>query len=170
MIKLFLVGFLLPLASFGQDTINNTGSKMGAEDAKEIVNQHNKARSEVAAQPLTWSTVLAAHAQEWADSLAANGCKLKHRPAPRYGENIYWSSSSQSFKPVSASLAWYSEKEKYTYSKVGEGAWQSTLHYTQMVWKNTKEVGAGMAVCPNGSVIVVANYNPAGNYSGEHPY
>ena len=79
-------------------------------------------------------------------------------------------SSSESFKPVSASLTWYAEIEKYTYTKLGEGNWQNTLHYTQMIWKNTNELGVGMATCPNEGVIVVANYNPSGNYSGEYPY
>ncbi len=168
--KLFLLCFLLPLFSFGQDAANSTGSRLNAEQAKEVLDHHNKVRAEVTVPPLTWSASLAAYAQGWADSLSVTGCKLKHRPAPAYGENIYWASSSASFNPVTASQGWYAEKEKYTYSKVGEGAWQGTLHYTQMVWKATKEVGVGMAVCPNGSVIVVANYNPAGNYSGQYPY
>ncbi len=65
---------------------------------------------------------------------------------------------------------WYGEKEKYTYSKLGEGNWMETGHYTQMIWKNTTEIGVGIATCPSGGVIVVANYNPPGNFSGEYPY
>ncbi|MEI6088085.1 MAG: CAP domain-containing protein [Bacteroidota bacterium] len=43
-------------------------------------------------------------------------------------------------------------------------------HYTQMVWKNTKEVGVGVSTCPNGAIIIVANYFPAGNYMRQFPY
>jgi hypothetical protein len=39
-----------------------------------------------------------------------------------------------------------------------------------MVWKNSKEMGLGIATCPTGEVIIVANYNPAGNYVGQYPY
>jgi pathogenesis-related protein 1 len=39
-----------------------------------------------------------------------------------------------------------------------------------MVWKETTHVGMGIAICKNGGMIIVANYNPAGNYIGEKPY
>jgi hypothetical protein len=39
-----------------------------------------------------------------------------------------------------------------------------------MIWKNTKEIGVGIATCPAGGLIVVANYNPPGNFMGEFPY
>ena len=87
-----------------------------------------------------------------------------------YGENIFGGSSAEAFKPLDASIAWYNEIQKYTYSKLGESNWAETAHYTQMIWKNTKEIGVGISACPAGGVVVVANYNPAGNYSGEYPY
>jgi pathogenesis-related protein 1 len=172
MLKIFLFSLLFfPKLSFSQDTINNTGSKISSEDAQAILDHHNKIRNDLNIPPLSWSAELASYAQAWADSLASSdNCTLQHREHPSFGENLYMASSSESFKPVSASLAWYSEIEKYTYSKIGEGNWQSSLHYTQMIWKNTKELGVGMATCPNGNVIVVANYSPSGNYSGEYPY
>lgn len=40
-------------------------------------------------------------------------------------------------------------------------------HFTQVVWKGTKEVGFGHAKSNSGSVFVVANYFPAGNMQGE---
>ena len=42
--------------------------------------------------------------------------------------------------------------------------------FTQMVWKDTKEVGISYAISKSGSVYVVARYYPPGNYSGEYPY
>jgi pathogenesis-related protein 1 len=43
-------------------------------------------------------------------------------------------------------------------------------HYTQVVWKNSMEVGGGMAICDNKSQVWVCNYNPPGNVEGEKPY
>lgn len=43
-------------------------------------------------------------------------------------------------------------------------------HYTQMVWNYTREVGAGVAYCPGGGIVVVASYHPAGNIIGSVPY
>lgn len=172
MLKTFFISLLcLPTLCFSQNTTGDTGSDVSPADAKEIVEHHNKARKEFNIAPLKWSATLAAYAQAWADSLVADGaCNFKHRQNGDYGENIYMASSSASFKPVTASLAWYAEKERYTYSKIGEPGSAKAMHYTQMIWKNTTEVGVGMAVCNNGNVVVVANYNPSGNYRGEYPY
>ena len=171
MTKLFLLCILLfPMISFTQGSIDTTGSKISSEDAQAVLDHHNKARDDHGIPPLTWSAALAAYAQEWADSLAnTNDCQLKHRDNREkgYGENIF--AASPGFKPLDASIGWYNEIKNYTYSKIDDSN-SNAWHYTQMIWKNTKEVGLGVATCPNGNVLIVANYNPAGNYSGEFPY
>lgn len=44
----------------------------------------------------------------------------------------------------------------------------ATGHFTQVVWKNTKNLGVGVAFANNGNkAIVVANYFPPGNYQGQ---
>ena len=39
-------------------------------------------------------------------------------------------------------------------------------HFTQVVWKNSKELGVGRAQGKDGKWIVVCNYSPAGNFVG----
>lgn len=177
MLKILLFSLLFcPMLSFTQGTIDNTGSKISSKDALAILDHHNKIRNDLHIPPLSWSADVAAYAQNWADSLATSyNCRLKHREEQGenirgYGENLYGGSSAESFKAIDASLAWYSEIQKYTYAKLDENNWYNTAHYTQMIWKNTKEVGVGIATCPSGGVIVVSNYNPPGNYMGEFPY
>ncbi len=173
MLKTFLVSLLLsPMLVFAQATIDTTGSNLSTEDAQAILDHQNKARADVGVLPLTWSIDVAAFAQAWADSLANfNDCHIKHHSNSfGYGENIFGGSSADVFKGIDASKSWYNEKDKYTYSKLGEGNWFETAHYTQMIWKTTTELGVGIAKCPSGGVVVVANYNPAGNISGDFPY
>ena len=39
-------------------------------------------------------------------------------------------------------------------------------HFTQVVWKGSKEIGVGKAQGRDGKTIVVASYRPAGNMVG----
>jgi pathogenesis-related protein 1 len=171
---LIILGFSIQsMAQLGE---KNTGSRVSASDASFILEQHSKARSEVGVPLLHWNQKLAAYAQAWATFLAEhNNGNIKHRnfageDGYHYGENIFWGSSAAQFSARDASAAWYSEKAKYTYTKLSDDNWFSTGHYTQMVWSQTKEMGAGVAVCPNGAIIVVANYFPAGNSMSQFPY
>ena len=171
---LFTLLLLSPRA-FSQTINDTTGSKISSADANAILLHHNKARAEVGVAGLTWSTELSAYAQKWADFLAnSNNCALKHRSEADekekdYGENIF-SGTTGYYTPLDASLSWYTEKRDYRYKKVTEDNWYASGHYTQMIWKNTKQVGVGVAVCKNGQFVVVANYSPPGNYIGEYPY
>lgn len=155
---------------------NTTGSNITQQQALDVLNDHNRVRQEVGVQPLIWNSQLAAYAQQWADHLANNNnCKMKHRTnageaGKAYGENLFWGSSSTYYKPLDASTSWYSEKSLFKYQALSNNNWFKAGHYTQMVWRDTKEMGVGVAVCPNGGLIVVANYYPAGNVLTRYPY
>ena len=41
-----------------------------------------------------------------------------------------------------------------------------TGHFTQVVWKDSRELGVGRAQTRDGKWLVVANYRPAGNFLG----
>jgi len=169
---LILVFFASTLS--GQKVPAVTGSNVTQAQAQEALDFHNKARKEVRTAPLSWSPELAAYAQAWADSLAKWGCNMAHRSSKNmklksYGENIYWSSGS-SATALDASEGWYSEIEKYVYGALTPTNWSGTGHYTQMVWSNTTAVGIGVTVCDSGGMIIVANYDPPGNYMGQKPY
>jgi pathogenesis-related protein 1 len=173
--KILISALFVVHLSFGQ-SIENTGSRITNEDAQKFLSHHNQVRAEVGVSGLSWSRELSAYAQEWADYLAKNnGCKMEHRKKPNLkgeplGENLFWGSSSDYYHPIDASTSWYEEKKIYKHGKFGEGNWHGVGHYTQMVWKNTKEVGVGIAICKNGGLMVVASYYPAGNYIGQFPY
>lgn len=170
---ILLLMMLLPFASKAQSY--STGSKISRIDATMILDHHNKVREEVGVGPLVWDPNIASYAQSWADHLAKSNCKISHRnnsqeEGRNYGENIFWGSSSTAYAPLDASVSWYEEKEGYRYKVIRSTDWSETGHYTQMVWRKTRSMGAGMAVCPSGAIIVVANYDPPGNFIGQYPY
>lgn len=172
------VGFSLwglVLSCQAQTVADVTGSAITQTAAQAALDLHNRARQAVGTSPLLWSPELATFAQQWATYLATEkGCQMAHRPAngpwgTRYGENIFWGSAA-SYSARDAANAWYSEIRDYQKAPFGGDNWYKTGHYTQMVWKRTTHVGMGQAVCSNGAIIIVGNYDPPGNFTGQEPY
>lgn len=170
----FLFFIFAPIAIFAQKVPASTGSKMSQADAQAALDFHNKVRKDVGSPPLVWSAELAKYAQAWAEHLTKNGCKMKHRPEDGkwkriYGENIFWGGSAV-YNATSASEMWYNEIKDYTHGPISSSNFHKTGHYTQMVWKNSTSVGLGQATCLSGAIIIVGNYDPAGNYIGQKAY
>lgn len=143
-------------------------TKMLPKDVQAIIVHHNKVRAAVGVGPLKWSPTLAAYSQKWADQLAGGSCKMEHRSDSQYGENIYTGTAGH-FTAVDAAKAWEGEKKLYSGGPLKQSSWKPAGHYTQMVWRDTRMLGCGEAVC-NKMLIVVCNYDPAGNYIGRKPY
>jgi pathogenesis-related protein 1 len=172
---LFLFLMQIFIAGNTQNVPEKTGSKVSVKDAREALDFHNKVRKEVNVDPLEWSVELAAYAQEWADFLAnKNSCRIAHRVmlgknTKMAGENVFMG-MGMSFNALYASKTWYREKKNYDPADSPNSGFQNTGHYTQMVWRKTVKVGIGIAVCKSGATIIVANYDPAGNFIGEKPF
>ena len=86
-----------------------------------------------------------------------------------YGENLFycWSSSGICVTGEYASNSWYNEVSQYDFNNPGFS--HGTGHFTQLVWKNTKEIGCGAACNSKNKCYVTCNYNPPGNYVGQFP-
>lgn len=142
-----------------------------AIDKTVILAEHNKYRAEVGVPPLTWSDKLAEGAQRWADTIAALD-QMKHSGTSGVGENLaFWSAKNASL-PILIGM-WEQEKTLFqpgTFPNVSrDGKWLSVSHYSQMIWRETTQVGCGMG--NNGKMdFLVCWYNPQGNYMGKAPY
>ena len=156
---------VLSILSNAQE-IENSGSKVSVEEANDFIKHHNVARGEVGVAKILWNSEIAKVAQKYADLLASRNCSFVHSKNMIYGENLFMG-YGKVYTSIDASKSWYDEKPEFTYSKINNSNYS---HYTQMIWKNTTEVGLGVSRCENGSYIYVANYFPKGNYLGEYPY
>lgn len=156
-------------------------SKLNESERKAFVELHNQARSEVGVGEVKWSDELAKVAQEWADRLARDG-SLVHRPqqgkdSTQFGENLAMGVGG-GYRPIDGVQDWFDEKKDYepgtAISMHDRDKLNKIGHYTQMVWKGTTEIGAGYAVIRKGpykgGLVVVCNYNPAGNLHGQKPF
>jgi hypothetical protein len=137
----------------------------------EILVAHNSYREEVDVPPLTWSDDLASHAQEWADYLAfLGGEKLEHSEDTGEGENL-WRGTSGHYTYTQMVDKWGKEKENFvegTFPDVSSNG-KKVGHYTQIVWRNTKEVGCAIASAGNNDILV-CRYSPQGNIKGKPVY
>ncbi len=171
--------------------VDNQGSvNEGVEDnisisgeEQALVAAHNKARHlEGVNNDLHWDKTLEQDAQSYANTLANSGA-WEHDPKNHagynngpYGENLYASTAKPTLED--AADAWIKEKRNYHYGKVGD---ENTCdrgaicgHYTQVMWKETSQVGCAMAKYKTGNMknwyLIVCKYKTPGNYIGQTPY
>jgi len=132
-----------------------------AVDSQALVDAHNRLRARHCAPPLRWSGAVAALAQKWADTLRGS-CALRHSQGA-YGENL--AAATIGMLDAAAVVGmWYDEVKRYSF-RSGSFSMQ-TGHFTQLVWRATREVGCGRTQC-NGLDIWVCQYSPPGNVQGE---
>jgi pathogenesis-related protein 1 len=151
----------------------SSGSRLSQNEADKIVSLHNQIRADVGVGPLRWSEELSAYAQQWADHLASVKGRMEHRPRSgkwrqEYGENLFIGTASH-YGTADAVMAWAKEKANYRGEAIQGSRFAKVGHYTQMVWRNTGQIGCGTGVC-RGNLIVVCNYDPPGNFLGQRPY
>ena len=176
-----IVAFLPFMATLLLAAPAESGNSSFVED---MLTSHNQARRTegVNLPALRWSPALAQFAQQWADHLSHDqACDLIHRDdAHRYlqgeitGENLFAGSYSEPYAGYMWTAAnvvadWVGEKADYHAVDGSCTAGQMCGHYTQVVWKQTQQVGCARARCAQAEVWV-CNYLPAGNVIGEFPY
>lgn len=133
----------------------------------DYLNAHNQARAQVGVGPIKWSDKVAAYAQNYA-AQRANDCKLQLSGGP-YGENI--AEASWNFSPTEAVKMWVDEKPFYDYGSNKCVGGHDCLHYTQVVWRKSVNLGCAKVQCKNNKwFFVICNYDPPGNFKGERPY
>lgn len=127
------------------------------------LNHHNTFREKHHSPPLIWNTSAQAAASHWLQR-----CVFEHDPDRRLGENLYMIQytpyTSMSYYAASAVQLWYNEVKTYNYSA------PTYNHFTQVVWKATKQLGCASKVCPifGGRYLIIScKYYPPGNWIGQ---
>lgn len=152
----------------------------------EILRIHTAARAEVNLSPLIWNCKMADFSQKWVDQ-GKSAKALKHSSTKErrkvilgsdLGENLASAAPKTSPIATSGTTGWRDEKKHWDNAKKICKAGKVCGHYTQMVWRNTTEIGCGVnreasvlgAKWQGNSAYLACTYNPGGNYPGEAPY
>ncbi len=152
---------------------------MGATDldsffGDRILAVHNRERATQGVGPLRWNPELAVSAQRWADHLAASGT-FEHAPeraSNPQGENL-WAGTKGYFSLEARINAWIREKQYFRHGTFPDNSVTGKVadvgHYTQLMWRQTHEVGCAQATGAAEDVLV-CRYSSAGNYLGEQVF
>ena len=135
--------------------------------AARLLDAHNAARADAGVPPLRWSAQQAAEAQAWADHLAELA-RMEH--SDRWdrngaGENL-WMGTAGRYSAEFMVGAFVAEAQHFrdgVFPNVSRtGQWRDVGHYTQVIWRDTQEVGCAVARGERDDFLV-CRYFPAGN-------
>lgn len=139
----------------------------GTEFQKAALEAHNKYRKKHHVGNLVLNDELCEIAQRYAEYMARTG-NFAHSNGQYNGDNMGENLFACYGMRITGEMMtddWYDEVKQYDFNN--PGFVNGTGHFTQVVWKGSKEVGFGFAQAKDGYYYGVANYYPAGNYLGE---
>lgn len=122
-----------------------------------VLTTMNNFRARHGVAPLTWDATLASYAEQHTET-----CDFTHTYGP-YGENL-----AEGYDSVTAAITfWYDEINSYSYSQ--PGFTEATGHFSQLVWKDTRESGCHIRDCSHklDGWYLMCEFSPAGNIVGD---
>lgn len=169
--------------SYGAAASSGNYADPGEDFIQNSLYHHNVHRHNHSAPDVTWSESLASAAQQ-----LANSCNYGHNTdiggySGGYGQNIAMYAATNdlgtetAFIRTSITEYWYNNEIRLYGNRFGGepnmGDFHEWGHFSQIVWKSTKEIGCAVAYCKSGlssypGYFSVCNYGPPGNYNGEY--
>ncbi|CAF1060754.1 unnamed protein product [Adineta steineri] len=141
--------------------------------AIEALMEHNQFRIQHGAGPLMANEYLNKAATDWARELAKIN-ELKHSPDQwrRYQGSVLGESLAYFIGPIlkgdRLTDMWYREVRRHDFNADLQ---ENTLHFSQVVWKGTREVGFGRCQTEDKKQWYgVALYYPPGNFPNQYAY
>ena len=139
----------------------------GTDFQKSALDAHNNYRAKHHVGKLVLNQELCDIAQKYAEELARTG-NFAHSGGSFHGDNMGENLFACYGMRITGKMMtddWYNEVKQYDFNNPGYIS--GTGHFTQIVWKGSKQVGFGYAQARDGYYYGVANYYPAGNFIGE---
>jgi hypothetical protein len=142
--------------------------------AARILDTHNAERKRLGLPELRWNGQLEREAGQWAHTLAQKGI-LQHADGSTrsgMGENL-WMGTAGHWPVEDMVRMFIAEGTNFrdgTFPDISRtGNWADVGHYSQVVWRDTQEVGCAV-VSGQGNDVLVCRYWPAGNVWGQRAY
>jgi hypothetical protein len=158
-----IIGLIFLINSSESQTSNTELAAKLDQLNRESLRCHNEKRRVHNVPELKLNAELVFLAQNEAEKLSKLG-KLQFNDVmyrgEKVGENLWSKSTSVGNLGEESCESWYSRSSAHNF----QGDWNlATGAFSQMIWKNSKEIGSGMATSSNGWTTVVVLYYPVGN-------
>ena len=145
-----------------------------ASEAERLLAVHNAERARLGLPALEWNPALARDADAYARVLLVRGALAHASASDRKGsgENL-WMGTAGAWDSDAMVEMFLDERRYFRAAAFPDvsltGKWSDVGHYSQIVWRDTKEVGC--AVDSGGGMdVLVCRYSPAGNVFGRMPF
>jgi len=142
-------------------------------DVSDVLSAHNAERIAfgLSGNQLVWNDDLANEASTWAENCVWGFS------SGNYGQNLAFVTKTNDVFPTCGNQVqqqWTVQKQDWS-CETNICSGQYCGSYTQMIWKDTTEIGCGVTTCPAGSIenedtqFLVCFYSVAGNVETQHP-
>lgn len=168
------VAAALALACCAPLTLGTTDLQSNLESR--VLASHNRERDLAGIPLLRWDESLATSARYWADHLGRIN-RLEHSPYDPndrnpQGENL-WAGTRGHYSAENMVDYWIQEKRNFrpgTFPQNSQtGRIEDVGHYTQVMWRNTREVGCALGQGAEFDILV-CRYSSVGNVVGQKPF
>ena len=154
------------------ENIRRSKTNIEPLDLEDFINQmlklHNEERKKNDSEELKLNKDLNSLALEYSENIKSNPEKIKKLKYINlfkeliFGENIAYSETKE---PKKIFETWLNKDKNYETNS--NKFLKANAHYTQIIWKNTKEIGISMSYDEeNNRYCTVILYNPPGNTLG----
>ena len=161
-------------ASYSQDRYRTDRRFSRPSNARRLLDAHNGERARLRLPPLRWNRTLEREAADWGHVLSRKG-RLEHanrRIRNGTGENL-WMGTAGRWDVDTMVRGFIDERRHYRHGNFPNisrtGNWSDVAPYTQIIWRDTREVGCAI-VTQRGWDVLVCRYWPAGNVWGRKAY
>jgi len=147
-----------PSSSPAAGTTTSSSTTGNSATIQSWLNEHNTRRASYGVPALSWSTKLAAIAQNWAGTMASQS-DLYHSGTYGVGENIAYGYASI----PDVLVAWADNEKQYYDAATQQCNGGVCGHFTQVAWASSNLVGCGIANSAAGWPYYSCNYIRPGN-------
>lgn len=164
---------LFPAAALAAFLAGTPAQAQDAQFADRILATHNEERARLGIPPLRWSAALAANAERWAAHLSTLNVLEHDDSLDVEGENLWRGSGGGAYTPEDMVMLWIDERAAFQNGVFPDvstsGQWEDVGHYTQVIWRNTAQVGCALGEAGEDEVLV-CRYMDGGNFEGEKTF